>query len=429
MDNSVSNLETIALHGGRVVGADNPSLALPLSRTAAYAFRDTEHAANLFGLKELGYIYTRLHNPTQDALEQRLTQLEGGAGSLALASGTSAIFYAIINIATAGSEIVASSCLYGGTFTMFNDILPDYGITTRFVDPTDLDAVAANINEKTRAIYVESIGNPSLVVPDFAALSQLAHQHGLPLIVDSTFTTPALFRALDHGADIVVNSLTKWIGGHGTGVGGAVTDSGRFDWKSERFPTMIRPESSYHDLRFAYDLGDLAPLAYILRMRVIPLRNLGAAISADNAWMFLQGIETLSLRMERHSSNALAVAKYLQSHPKVSWVRYPGLEDDPSHANASRYFNGAYGGMVVFGVKEGRQAGARFIDSLQLFSHVANVGDAKSLAIHPASTTHAQLNEEQQIAAGVMPEMVRLSVGIEHIDDILADIERGLAAK
>ncbi|AFG38092.1 O-acetylhomoserine aminocarboxypropyltransferase/cysteine synthase family protein [Spirochaeta africana] len=422
-------LETLALHEGQQpVEGGNPSRAVPISRTAAYNFRDTEHAANLFGLRELGYIYSRIQNPTQDVLEQRMTALEGGAASLALASGTSGVFYSIINIATAGSEIVSGNNLYGGTFTMFNNILPDYGITVRFADPMDPASIAASINDKTRAVFIETIGNPSLNVPDFEAIAEVAHSHGLPLIVDATFTTPALFRAIEYGADIVVNSLTKWIGGHGTAVGGIVTDAGRFDWKSERFPTMNEPEASYHNLRFAHDLGELSPLAYILRMRVIPLRNLGAAIAADNAWVFLQGMETLSLRMERHSSNALAAASYLQQHPKVEWVRYPGLPGDPSYENAKKYFRNGFGGMIVFGIKGGTTAGAKFIDSLELFSHVANVGDAKSLAIHPASTTHSQLNEEQQRAAGIPPEMVRLSIGIEHIDDILADIERGLNA-
>ncbi len=419
-------LATQALHAGRPDGMENPSHGVPVSRTAAYRFRDTQHAADLFNLTESGYIYSRLHNPTQDVLEQRITALEGGAASLALASGTSAIFYAIINIAGAGSEIIASNNLYGGTFTMFNNILPDYGIQVRFFDPMNPDDAAALVNEKTRAVYVESIGNPSLSVPDFAALSDMAHSHGLPLIVDSTFTTPVHFRALENGADISINSLTKWIGGHGVGIGGSVTDAGHFDWKSERFPSLNEPDSSYHNLRFAHDLGDNSHLAYILRMRVVPLRNLGAALSADNAWMFLQGIETLALRMERHSSNALAVASWLQQHPQVDWVRYPGLPGDSAYKNASRYFSGGFGGMVVFGIKGGAAAGASFIDKLGLFSHVANVGDAKSLAVHPASTTHAQLDEQQQRAAGLPPELIRLSIGIEHIDDIIADLEQAL---
>ena len=419
--------ETRALHAGQEKNEHVPSQAVPVHRTTAFNFRSAEHAANLFGLKELGFIYTRLMNPTQDALEQRLASLEGGAAALAVASGTSAIFYAVANIAEAGDEIVSSSHLYGGTFTMFNDILPRYGITTRFVEPLDLDGIRSAIRDSTRAVFLETIGNPALTVPDFEAVARVAHESGVPLIVDSTFTTPYLFRPLEHGADVVVHSLTKWIGGHGTGIGGVVVDGGAFDWKSPRFRTLNEPEPSYHDIRFAHDLGELSPIAYLLRMRLVPLRNLGAAISPDNAWMFMQGTETLSLRMERHSENALAVAEYLHGHPAVEWVRYPGLTDHPTHANAARYFTRGFGGMVVFGIKGGRDAGQRFIEKLRLFSHVANVGDAKSLAIHPASTTHSQLTEEQQRSAGLQPELVRLSIGIEHIDDIRADLEQALA--
>lgn len=425
---SNQKLETLAIHAGVQRSAENPSAAVPISRTTAYDFQSTEHAANLFALKELGYIYTRIMNPTQDVLEQRMAALEGGAAALALASGTSAVYYSIINICTAGDEVVSSSHLYGGTFTMFNDILPDYGITVRFVDPLDLDAMKAAINEKTRAVFIETIGNPALSVPDFEAIAALAHDHRLPLIVDATFTTPYLLRPIEHGADIVINSLTKWIGGHGTGIGGIVVDAGRFDWTDPKFKTMNEPDSSYHGVRFAHDLGPLSPIAYILRMRVVPLRNLGAAISPDNAWIFLQGMETLALRMERHSQNALQVAQFLQQHPNVEWVNYPGLSSHPTHENARRYLTRGYGGMVVFGIKGGRAAGEKFINSLELFHHLANVGDAKSLAIHPASTTHSQMSEDQQRAAGVPPEMVRLSIGIEHIDDILAELERSLTA-
>ena len=420
--------ETRALHAGQDRSGSDPSRAVPVHRTTAYNFRDTEHAANLFALKELGYIYTRLMNPTQDTLEQRIASLEGGAAALALASGTSAVFYSIINIAEAGDEIVATSHLYGGTYTMFSDILPRYGITVRLVDPLDLGAMESAINEHTRAVYTETIGNPALTVPDLQAIADLAHSHGLPLIVDATFTTPYLLRPIEHGADIVVNSLTKWIGGHGTGLGGVVVDSGKFDWTQARFETMNVPDPSYHDVRFAHDLGDLNPLAYIMRMRLIPLRNLGAAISPDNAWIFLQGLETLALRMERHCENAMAVAKHLESHPSVEWVRYPGLKSHPTHENAVRYLRNGFGGMVVFGVRGGRAAGEKFVNSLSLFSHVANVGDAKSLAIHPASTTHAQLDEEQQLSAGVQPELIRLSIGIEHIDDIVEDLDQALTS-
>ncbi|TVR58508.1 MAG: O-acetylhomoserine aminocarboxypropyltransferase/cysteine synthase [Spirochaetaceae bacterium] len=417
--------ETLALHAG-LSDDGSPSRAPAVHRTTAYNFKNTDHAANLFALKELGYIYTRLQNPTQNVLEERVAALEGGVAALALASGTAAVFYSIINIAVAGDEIVSSAHLYGGTFTMFNDILPKYGITVRFVDPLDLPAIEAAINPKTRAVFVESIGNPALSVPDFRAIADVAHAHRVPLIVDATFTTPYLARTIEFGADIVVDSLTKWMGGHGTGIGGVVVDSGKFDWTDPKFTTMNEPDGSYHGLRYAHDLGDLSPLAYILRMRLVPLRNLGAAIAPDNAWIFLQGLETLSLRMERHSQNAQAVAEHLSRHPKVEWTNYPGLPDHPTHANAVKYLKNGFGGMVVFGIKGGRDAGRRFIDSLELFSHVANVGDAKSLAIHPATTTHSQLDEDQQRAAGLPPEMVRLSIGIEHIDDIIADIDSAL---
>jgi len=423
---ATNNIETLALHAGQEKGTENPSRAVPISRTTAYNFRDTEHAANLFALKELGYIYTRIMNPTQDVLEQRLAAVEGGAAALALASGTSGVFYSIINIATAGDEIVSSNNLYGGTFTMFNDILPQYGITTRFVDPLDPKSFEAAINDKTKAVFFETIGNPTLNVPDIEAIAEIAHRHRLPVLVDATFTTPHLLRSIDHGADVVINSLTKWIGGHGTGIGGAVVDAGTFDWTDAKFKTMNEPDSSYHGVRYAQDLGDLNPIAYILRMRLVPLRNLGAAISPDNAWMFLQGLETLALRMERHSENALAVAEFLSRHKKVDWVRYPGLPSHPTHETAKRYLKKGYGGMVVFGIKGGRNAGETFINSLELFSHLANVGDAKSLAIHPASTTHSQMSDEQQQQAGIPPELVRLSIGIEHIDDILKDLSTAL---
>lgn len=420
--------ETLALHAGQTTDPANPSRGVPVHRTTAYTFRDAEHAANLFGLKELGYIYTRLQNPTQNVLEERLTALDGGVGALALASGTSAVYYSIINLARAGDEIVSSRNLYGGTYTMFNDILPAYGITVRFVDPLNLDEIRSAINGKTRAIFLETIGNPTLVVPDFEAISAIAKDAHLPVIVDATFTTPALLQPISHGVDIVVHSLTKWIGGHGTGIGGAVVDAGTFDWTDEKFVNLSAPDSSYHGLRYAHDLGPLTPLAYILRMRLVPLRNLGAAISPDNAWMFLQGIETLPLRMERHSTNAAAVAELLSRHKQVEWVWYPGLPGSPGHENAKRYLTKGFGGMVTFGIKGGRAAGEAFINGLELFSHVANVGDAKSLAIHPASTTHSQMSDDQQREASLPPELVRLSIGLEHIDDIVDDLERGFAA-
>ena len=421
-------LETLCLHAGQEPDPTTLARAVPLHRTSSYVFRDTEHAANLFGLKELGNIYTRLMNPTTDVLEKRMAALEGGAAALAVASGTSAIYYAVINICQAGDEIVSSSALYGGTYTMFDNILPQFGIKAHLVDQRDPENFRKAITPKTKLLYCETIANPGLDVADLEAIAQIAHEAGLPLLVDSTFTTPYLVRPLEHGADIVIHSLTKWLGGHGVGIGGVVVDSGRFDWTSSKFPLFNEPDGSYHDMRWAHDLGALNPLAFILRMRLVPLRNLGACIAPDNSWMFLQGIETLAVRMERHCSNAMDVADFLQAHHLVDWVRYPGLVDDPSYPVASRYLKRGFGGMVVFGIHGGRQAGAKFINSLRLVSHLANVGDAKSLAIHPATTTHSQLNEEQLAAGGITPEMVRLSIGLEHIDDILADFDQALAA-
>jgi O-acetylhomoserine (thiol)-lyase len=423
------NFETICLHGGHQPDELTFSRAVPLYRTSSYVFRDTEHAANLFALKELGNIYTRLMNPTQDVLEQRVAALEGGAAALAVSSGTSAIFYSVINICQAGDEIVSANNLYGGTFTQFNDILPKLGIKVHFVDPRDPENFARAITPKTKALFCETVSNPGLDVADIESIAGIAHSHGIPLIVDSTFSTPYLTRPIDHGADIVVHSLTKWMGGHGTGIGGIMIDSGKFDWKSEKFPLMTEPDPSYHGVRWAYDLPDmLAPVAFAIRMRVIPLRNLGACIAPDNAWMFLQGIETLSLRMDRHCDNSIAVAKHLQNHLAVEWVRYPGLQSDPNFEANRKYLRGKGGAMVVFGIKGGAEAGSRFIENLKLFSHLANVGDAKSLAIHPATTTHSQLTAEQQEAGGIRPELVRLSVGIENIDDILEDLDQALAA-
>ncbi len=422
-------LETICLHGGQQPDPTTNARGVPVYRTSSYVFNSTEHAANLFALKELGNIYSRLMNPTHDVLEQRVAQLEGGAAGLAVASGTSGVFYAIINLAQAGDEIVSANNLYGGTFTQFNDILPGLGIKVNFVDPNEPENFEAAITDKTKALFCETVSNPGLDVADLAAIAAIAQKHGIPLIVDATFSTPFLTRPIEHGADIVVHSLTKWFGGHGTGIGGVVVDSGRFNWANGKFPLYDTPDDSYHGLRWGHDLPEpLAPLAYILRMRTVPLRNLGACISPDNAWMFLQGIETLPLRMERHCENGLAVAQYLKKHDKVEWVRFPGLEDDPQYALNRKYLDGKGGSMVVFGIQGGAAAGAKFIESLELFSHLANVGDAKSLAIHPATTTHSQLSEEQQAAGGITPELVRLSVGIEHIDDILADIDQALAA-
>ncbi len=420
-------IETQCLHAGQAPDPTTKSRAVPVYRTTAYVFDNTEHAANLFALKELGNIYSRIMNPTQDVLEQRVAALEGGAAALALASGTSAVFYTVINLAKAGDNIVSANNLYGGTYTQFNNILPDLGIEVKLIDPNVPQNFAEAIDDKTRALFVETVSNPGLDVADLEAISAIAKAHGIPLIVDSTFSTPYLTRPIDHGADIVIHSLTKWFGGHGAGIGGVVVDSGRFNWANGNFPLYDEPDTSYHGLRWGHDLPEpLNALAFILRMRTVPLRNLGACISPDNAWIFLQGIETLPLRMERHCENAKAVARHLKNHPKVEWVRFPGLDDDPNSALNAKYLDGKGGAMVVFGIQGGKEAGSTFIDSLQLFSHLANVGDAKSLAIHPATTTHSQLSEEQQAAGGILPELVRLSVGIENIDDILADLDQAL---
>ncbi len=422
------SLETLAVHAGQSVDPETMARGVPVHRTAAYLFRDTEHAANLFSLQELGNIYTRLGNPTQAVLEARMAALEGGAAALATASGTSSIFYSIINICSAGDEIVSANNLYGGTYTMFDSILPRFGIHCRFADAGNADQFDAAVTENTRAIYIETIGNPVLQVTDIESIATVAAKHHLPLIVDSTFTTPYLLRPFDYGADVVVHSLTKWLGGHGSAIGGIVVDCGRFDWTDPKFDLYNEPDSSYHGLRYAHDLGDLNPLAFIMRMRLVALRNLGAAISPDNAWMFLQGLETLHLRMERHCDNALSVARYLQGHDRVEWVRYPGLSDDPSHSLADKYLTNGAGGMVVFGVRGGSEAGSKFIDHLKLISHLANVGDAKTLASHPASTTHSQLSDEQQQAGGIKPELIRMSIGIENTRDIIADIDQALAS-
>jgi O-acetylhomoserine (thiol)-lyase len=423
-------LETLCLHGGQQPDPTTNARAVPLYRTASYVFDSAEHATNLFALKELGYIYTRLQNPTTEVLEKRVALLEGAPemGGLALASGTSAIFYTIINIAQAGDNIVSANNLYGGTYTQFNNILPTLGIEVRFVDPNNLEEVAAAIDDKTRGVFIETISNPASEVTDIQAVADIAHAAGIPLIADSTFTTPHLCRPFEHGADIVIHSLTKWLGGHGTSIGGIVIDSGKFNWAAGKHPLYDTPDDSYHGLRWGHDLPEpLAPLAFILRMRTVPLRNLGACIAPDNSWMILQGIETLPLRMDRHCDNALAVAKFLQSHSNVEWVRFPGLDDDPEYQKNLKYLNGKGGSVVIFEIKGGREAGQKFIEDLNLFSHLANVGDAKSLAIHPSSTTHSQMNEEQQVAAGISPGMVRLSIGIEHIDDIVGDLQSALS--
>lgn len=423
------NIETICLHGGTQPDPTTLSRAVPIYRTSSFVFKNTEHAANLFALRELGNIYTRLMNPTTDVLEKRVALLEGAPepAGLGVASGTSAVFYSVINLAQAGDNIVSARNLYGGTYTQFNDILPALGIQVRFVDSNDPANFAKAIDGRTRALFCETVSNPALEVTDLEAVAKIGKQHGVPLIVDATFSTPYLTRPIEHGADIVVHSLTKWFGGHGTGIGGVVVDSGRFNWAAGRHPLYTTPDSSYHGLRWGIDLPDmLRPLAFILRMRTVPLRNLGACISPDNSWMFLQGIETLPLRMERHCENALKVAQNLKRHPGVTWVKYPGLPDSPEFARNQKYLRGKGGSMVVFGIKGGKDAGSRFIDNLKLFSHLANVGDAKSLAIHSATTTHSQLSEEAQKAGGISPDLVRLSIGLEHIDDIMADLHQAL---
>jgi O-acetylhomoserine (thiol)-lyase len=420
--------ETLSLHAGQTVNPTTLSRGVAVERTSSFVFKNTEHAANLFGLKELGNIYTRLGNPTQDTLEQRITALEGGAASVALASGTSAIHYAIINLVKQGDEIVSANNLYGGTYTMFDAIFPQFGITTKFVDPKDPKNFEKAITPKTKLIFIETIGNPVLDFTDVAEVAKIAHAHKIPLIVDATFTTPYLLKTIELGADIVVNSLTKWIGGHGSAIGGIVTDSGKFNWKDEKFPLLNEPDPNYHGLKWAHDLpAPLAPIAYALRLRTVPLRNLGAAISPDNAWIFIQGAETLPLRIVRHSENALKVAEFLKKDKRVAWVRYPGLSSDPSYAVAKKYLKNGFGGMVVFGIKGGYDQAVKFIDNIQLFSHLANVGDAKSLVLHPASTSHSQLSPEQQSASGLTPELIRLSVGLEHIDDIIEALDEGLA--
>ncbi|KAG7345595.1 O-acetylhomoserine/O-acetylserine sulfhydrylase [Nitzschia inconspicua] len=431
--------DTIALHGGYKPDTDavfglghGAPRGIPVYRTTPFVFRSSEHAANLFALKELGNIYSRLMNPTNHVLESRYAQLEGAheLAGLAVASGTNAIFYAIITLAEAGDNIVSSRQLYGGTYTMFDTLLPKMGIEVRFVDGTDPASFATKADDKTRAFFTESCSNPSLDIFDIEAIASEAHALGLPLIVDSTFSTPYLCKPLEFGADVITNSATKWIGGHGVGLGGIIVDGGNFNWGAGKHPLFDAPDTSYGGLRWGHDLPEgLAPLAFKLRALTCNLRNLGGCLSPDNAWMLIQGIETLSLRMERHCENSLKVAEYLKSHPKVSWVRYPGLKDDPSYQLNEKYLKGKGGGIVVFGIKSDSviEAGKKLIDSFELFSHVANVGDCKSLCIHPASTTHSQLSPEQQVAAGVPPDMVRLSIGIESVEDIIADLDHALA--
>ena len=423
--------ETLSVHAGYKPDPTTKAAAVPLFQTVAYAFDSAQHGADLFDLKVPGNIYTRIMNPTQDVLEQRVAALEGGIAALALASGQAAVTYSILTIAEAGDNIVASSALYGGTYNLLAHTLPQYGITSRFADYRKPESFEPLIDAKTKAIFVESLGNPQGNVTDIAAIAEIAHRHGIPLIVDNTVATPYLSRPIEHGADIVVHSLTKYLGGHGTSVGGAIVDSGKFPWAEhkERFKRLNEPDVSYHGVVYTEALG---PAAYIGRARVVPLRNIGAAISPFNAWQILQGIETLALRVDRISDNTLAIARHLQRHPKVGWVNYAGLEEHPDHALLKKYLSGKASGILTFGVKsapgDGRAAGARFLDALQLFTRLVNIGDAKSLATHPASTTHRQLSPAELDKAGVSEDAVRLSVGIEHIDDLIADLDEALQA-
>ena len=426
MNNRNYHIETLALHAGQEIEPTTRARAVPVYRTTAYNFKSSQHGADLFALREPGNIYARLMNPTNDVLEKRLAQLDGGAAALTLSSGTAAIYFAVTNILRQGDELVSANNLYGGTFTQFDAILPQQGITVRFAPVNDFAATEAAINEKTRALYIETVGNPALDVADIEGYAAIAKKHHLPLMVDAPFTPPTLLRPIEHGANIVIHSLSKWIGGHGTGIGGVVVDAGNFDWTDPKFSLYNEPDRGYHGLRFAHDLGELNPLAFILRLRTVGLRNQGPTLAPDAAWLFLQGVESLPLRMERHSSNARKVAEFLKHHPKVAWVRYPGLSGDPSHDLAQKYLPDGAGGMVVFGVRGGSAEGIKLVDNIGLFSILANVGDAKSLIIHPASTTHSQLSDEDQRKAGLTPELVRLSIGLEHVDDIIAALDEAL---
>lgn len=413
--------DTILLHGGQEPDPVTGSRAVPIHQTTSFVFRDTDHARNLFALQESGNIYTRIMNPTTDAFEQRVAQLEDGSAAVAVSSGMAAITYAILNIASSGDEIVADSNLYGGTYNLFTHTLPKFGITVKLVDGTDPDAIRAAITDKTKAIYGEIITNPSLYVFDVETVANIAHEHGIPLIIDNTFA-PKFAKPIQWGADIVVHSATKWIGGHGTSIGGVVVDGGRFNWNNPKFPGFTEPDETYGGVKYA----DLGPIAFAIKLRVQLLRDTGASLSPHNAFLFLQGLETLHVRIERHNDNAIKVAEYLQNHPAVEWVNFPGLADHPSHELAKKYFSSGYGSVITFGIKGGLEAGKKLIDNIELWSHVANVGDAKSLIIHPASTTHQQLSPEDQKKSGVTEELVRIAVGIEDIDDIIQTLDRAI---
>jgi O-acetylhomoserine (thiol)-lyase len=424
IDNQLK-VETLALHGGQEPDPATGSRAVPIYQTTSYQFKNTEHAANLFGLREFGNIYTRIMNPTTDVLEKRVTLLDGGVGALATASGQSAATLALLNIARAGDEIVSADNLYGGTYNLFHYTFPRLGIKVKFVKSNDLQALQNAITPATKAFYAESIGNPKLDIADLEAIAEVTHKNGIPFVLDNT-VSPYLLRPMDFGVDIVVYSATKFIGGHGTSIGGLIVDSGKFDWTSGKFPLISEPDPSYHGINFIEALKPMGNIAYIIKARVNLLRDLGPAMSPFNAFLFLQGLETLHLRMPRHCENALAVAEYLNKHPKVSWVNYPGLKSSPEKEKVKKYLPKGAGAILGFGIKGGLDAGKKFIDSLELVSHLANVGDAKTLAIHPATTTHQQLSPQEQLSTGVTQDFVRLSVGIEHIDDIIADIEQAL---
>ena len=417
--------ETLALHGGQESDPTTGARAVPIYQTTSFQFKNSEHAANLFALKEFGNIYSRIMNPTNDVLEKRIALLDGGAGALAVASGQAAETLAILNIAQAGDEIVSADNLYGGTYNLFHNTFKRFGIKVNFVKSSDLDAFRNAVNEKTKAIYAESIGNPKLDITDLEKLSKVAHDNGIPLILDNT-VSPYILRPFDFGVDIIVYSATKFIGGHGTSIGGIIVDSGKFNWESGKFPLITDPEPAYHGLKFVEAFKPVGNIAYILKARVILLRDLGPALSPFNSFLFLQGLETLPLRMIKHSENALGVAEFLESNPLVNWVSYPGLKSSPEKSKAEKYLKKGAGAIIGFGIKGGAESGKKFIDSLELVSHLANIGDAKTLAIHPATTTHQQLSEEEQIATGVTADFIRLSIGLEHIDDIITDIGQAL---
>jgi O-acetylhomoserine (thiol)-lyase len=417
--------ETKAIHGGQESDPTTGARAVPIYQTTSYAFRNTEHAASLFALREPGNIYTRIMNPTNAVFEKRMALLEGGVGAVATASGQAAETIAILNIVRSGDEIVSANSLYGGTYTLFSSTFTKLGIKVKFVDPSDLSNFGNAITPRTRAVYAESLGNPKLDTLDFTAVSKIAHEAGVPLIVDNTVPTPYLLNPFDYGVDIVVHSATKFIGGHGTSIGGVIIDSGRFDWTNGKYSDLTEPDPTYHGIKYVETFGEAA---YITKARVHLLRDLGPAMSPFNAFLFLQGLETLPLRMERHSKNATEIAKHLLEHPKVAWVNYPGLPSHPSFTTAKKYFSrGLFGALMGFGIKGGREAGKRFIDSLELISHLANIGDAKTLAIHPASTTHSQLSTEEQIQTGVTDDYIRLSIGLETVDDIIEDLDQALS--